>query len=142
MTAKRWIKLSIFLAIVGISALLIFHALYAVVNLSFATSATINWYGIEEALTDEETETLKEALSGVWKKEQPSKCGYDASFWIRFSNGRKEVFCFPGTDDCGIVAMNSVTEGPFYGAGNETRDYIRALIKKYELREKWEETRQ
>ena len=53
-----------------------------------------------------------------------------------------EVFCFPGTDDCGIVAMNSVTEGPFYGAGNETRDYIRALIKKYELREKWEETRQ
>ena len=55
MTAKRWIKLSIFLAIVGISALLIFHALYAVMNLSFATSATINWYGIEEVLTDEDT---------------------------------------------------------------------------------------
>ena len=130
MTAKRWIKLSIFLAIVGISALLIFHALYAVMNLSFATSATINWYGIEEVLTDEETETLKEALSGVWKKEQPSKCGYDASFWIRFSNGRKEVFCFPGTDD--------VTEGPFCGAGNETRDYIRALIKKYELYDRYD----
>lgn len=138
MTAKRWIKLSIFLAIVGISALLIFHALYAVVNLSFATSAILCWNGAEAVLTDEETETLKDYLSGVWKKEQPSKCGYDASFWIRFSNGRKEVFCFPGTDDCGIVAMNSVTEGPFYGAGDETRYYIRELCKKYGLYDRYD----
>ena len=131
MTAKRWIKLSIFIAIVGISAILIFHALYAVVNLSFATSAILCWNGAEAVLTDEETETLKDYLSGVWKKEQPSGCGFLTSHWVRFTDGKKEVVFYPGLDECGVMVMNSLSKGPYFGAGDETRYYIRELCKKY-----------
>ena len=131
MTAKRWIKLSIFLAIVGISALLIFHALYAEVNLSFATSATLCWNGAEAVLTVEDTETLKDYLSGVWKKEQPSGCGFLTSHWVRFTDSKKEVVFYPGLDECGVMVMNSLSKGPYFGAGDETRYYIRELCKKY-----------
>ena len=48
-------------------------------------------------------------------------------------HGKKEVVFYPGLDECGVMVMNSLSKGPYFGAGDETRYYIRELCKKYEI---------
>ena len=110
--------------------------------MSFATSVAIRYNGVEVTLTDEEAEKMKNAFKGVKEKSPiPTKCGY-GPIQVRFSSDEKEVVTYPGIDECAMAALDSAEEGPFFYLGEEPTDYLWSLIKKYELREKWEETRQ
>ena len=85
---------------------------------------------------------MKNAFKGVKEKSPiPTKCGY-GPIQVRFSSDEKEVVTYPGIDECAMAALDSAEEGPFFYLGEEPTDYLWSLIKKYELREKWEETRQ
>ena len=142
MKRKRWILISLAVVVVGAGAYLLFRKNYVTLNMSFATSVAIRYNGVEVTLTEEEAEKMKNAFKGVKEKSPiPTKCGY-GPIQVRFSSDEKEVVTYPGIDERARAALDSAEEGPFFYLGEEPTDYLWSLIKKYELREKWEETRQ
>lgn len=115
----------------------LYQAQFIKLDMSFASSAVIEYRGQDGAsvtLTPEETDKLKSCFTGNMKKQAPSGCGF-GSYTIRFIGDGQEAVFFPGGDGCGSVAVGSNGKydenGAFFSVGSEEAEYMTTLITQY-----------
>ena len=133
----KWIVLAVIAIAVGIGAFCLYQAQFITLDMSFATSAVIEYTGLDGAsvtLTPEETERLKSCFTGKMKKQELSGCGF-GSYKLRFLGGGREVAAFPGGDGCDNTALGNNGEydenGVFFSIGGEEMHCLLTLIIQY-----------